>query len=456
MPLVQGLWNHLFDSAVRRRTTASRLWAARWRGTLGWRHSRRQVPLRNRLPRRQRHRQLLPHNSIGADSLARADDKAPGVRKLLDNRQIEAEIIREQPPWIRCKPCRDRDLLIVGAVERDENFRLLVSDLADVMAEAPIDEGHVAWSELVLPILSVCSEDADLGPAPDVVLPFVGIGMPVQFAQSARFKRQNYSRYRRRYRKLLLGNEALGSAGKVHQRGRAKSKLMAHLTRRETWIHRRRRIGWRHLARDDVDFFFRQLRNRFGRQAQVLRQHLRRRMRKPVGNTERTELRESPVVEDEQKVTLLRTDTLNRVSVSLGEIPYVAGSEIRDLGIAGRSDDGYAATAADHVGPFGRNRVPVKLAQGAWLQTHRNGGKTLRNGKLIDRMLTGRAGRTAPSLRLLQCEFEVRKVAHDACDAAWIAALVCETPYLFNSKSSSAASITTFSPPLERCRFVRP
>src|SRR5580693_7274336 len=91
------------------------------------------------------------------------DDKPARFGQPLDNAEIDAEVVGEQPRRIRGKPRGDRYLLIIRTVEGDENLRFFVADLFDVVAEAAVDEGDLSGPEFVLPVLAVCAEDADFG-----------------------------------------------------------------------------------------------------------------------------------------------------------------------------------------------------------------------------------------------------------------------------------------------------
>ncbi len=50
------------------------------------------------------------------------------------------------------------------------------------MTEAAINEGDVAGSKFVLSMLSVRAKNADLRTPANIILPLVGIGMPMQFS----------------------------------------------------------------------------------------------------------------------------------------------------------------------------------------------------------------------------------------------------------------------------------
>src|SRR6266567_929125 len=107
-------------------------------------------------------------------------------------------------------------------------------------------------------------------------------------------------------------------------------------------------------------------------------------MRNPVRDAERAVFGEVPVIESEEKVAFSGTEALQGVSVTAREVPGIARSEFRNLGLPIGRNHGTAATAFEHVGPLGSQRVPMKLTDCAGLQPHRDACDTLRNGKLGD------------------------------------------------------------------------
>src|SRR5262249_20924955 len=87
---------------------------------------------------------------------------------------------------------------------------------AGVLYVMPVALRHVAdiaGGELLEAHAAVRSEHAHAGPAGDVVLPLVGVGMPMQLAQAARLDLHDRAGHRRRDRELALGDEAVGAAG---------------------------------------------------------------------------------------------------------------------------------------------------------------------------------------------------------------------------------------------------
>ena len=126
-----------------------------------------------------------------------------------------------------------------------------------------------------------------------------------------------------------------------------------------------RRIGGkrrRHRSLGDVDLALGKIREGRRRHAEILRQHLGRRVADPIADAERAELRKVAVVEHQHEQAVLGADALDRVAEPAREIPDVAGIEVDDLRLALRVDGGDAALALDHIGPLCRVGVPVQFA----------------------------------------------------------------------------------------------
>src|SRR5579864_5074675 len=161
------------------------------------------------------------------------------------------------------------------------------------------------------------------------------------------------------------------------------------------------------LARSNVYFLLRERSERSLWQPEISRQNLGRSAGDPVGDAKGAELREMAVVETQQEMALLGTQSLQRVAVPAGEIPGVAGLEFGNLRLAVWRDHCSAAAAGENVGPFRRQRVPVQLPNRARLQAHRNSGDALRHGKLRRRRFLGRTCGAHPPFLILDVELEV-------------------------------------------------
>ena len=196
--------------------------------------------------------------------------------------------------------------------------------------------------------------------------------------------------------------------------GAAPSRTLWLSAAAEVRIHSRRRRIRRSLTLDDADFFFRKFRNRICGKAQILRQHFGRRPRHPIGDAKRPELRESAVVEDEQKVALARPEALNECPCPLGNTQMSPGPKSEISAFPEGAMTVTRAAARDHVRPLCRDRMPVQLSQRTRLKPHGYCREALGNGELIHGVLPSRAGSAAPPLRLFEIEFEIRKIAHES------------------------------------------
>ena len=112
--------------------------------------------------------------------------------------------------------------------------------------------------------------------------------------------------------------------------------------------------------------------------AEILGQHLVRRVLEPVAQQERVVFVEIAVVEDQQEFAAVRTEALDRVRNAARKIPEIADADVVDEIAALRIDRGDAGSAVEHVGPFGR-LVPMQFAHAAGIQAHVHAGDILGN-----------------------------------------------------------------------------
>ncbi len=167
----------------------------------------------------------------------------------------------------------------------------------------------------------------------------------------------------------------------------------------------------RHLAGEDVELV------RVGhvgeacrRHAEVLGQHLGRRMHEPVAEEERVVLAEGAVVEDQQELAAVGTEALDRVRQARREIPQVADAEVVHEAAALGIDDGDARVAVEHVGPLGF-LVPMHLADGAGVEAHVDAGHVGRHRQLAHGDLARPAAALQTHVRVGEREAQVRQDA---------------------------------------------
>src|ERR1017187_2209971 len=99
--------------------------------------------------------------------------------KLIHNALRKAEIIFQEGTRVAAQPTGERNRLILPAVEQDQDFGGFVADLLDVVTVALLNETDMPRSEFLRPGAAVRTEDADPRPPLYVVMPLVGMRMPV-------------------------------------------------------------------------------------------------------------------------------------------------------------------------------------------------------------------------------------------------------------------------------------
>ena len=87
--------------------------------------------------------------------------------------------------------------------------------------------------------------------------------------------------------------------------------------------------------------------------AEILGQHLVRRVLEPVAQQEGVVFVEIPVVENQQEFAAVGTKTLDRMRNARWKIPEIADADVIDEVSSLRVDRGDAGGAVEHVGPFG-------------------------------------------------------------------------------------------------------
>src|SRR5271165_1295093 len=203
--------------------------------------------------------------------------------------------------------------------------------------------------------------------APHIILPFVGVRMPVQLSEPARFEVHLHRSQRGLNWKLLRRHDSLRATLKHSGRRLVQAILM----RRLAWlqIDVSQLLYWHGWdgARTYVKLFLRKLCQRRRRNVEHAACNGGIGVGNPIRNTKRAELGEVSAVESQQEVALARPEALQSVTMATREIPRVARNEFRDLRLPVRRNHGRAAAALDDVSPFRRQRVPVQLADRARL-----------------------------------------------------------------------------------------
>src|SRR5690348_227023 len=101
----------------------------------------------------------------------------------------------------------------MAGVEGDQHAgRLVIAVVLNRVAESRRNEADIPSVERLLPPTAVRAEQGDAHPSGDDVLPFVGIGMPVQLAQAARIEVENHAGNGSRDGKAVLADAPLSAA----------------------------------------------------------------------------------------------------------------------------------------------------------------------------------------------------------------------------------------------------
>lgn len=111
---------------------------------------------------------------------------------------------------------------------------------------------------------------------------------------------------------------------------------------------------------------------------------------KPVGQDKGRLLGKVAVIEDDEELGSVLTETLQRVRHTAGEVPQVTLLQIIDEVAALVVESSDAHLTIKHVSPFGL-LMPVKLTDDALVESHVDSGKLDTGGELADGCLSGPA-----------------------------------------------------------------
>ena len=192
------------------------------------------------------------------------------------------EVGGEQEMRVGRHPGAERDRLVGAVVEHDQQLEIVGAGILDVVAVALRHVAHVARAHVLGARAAVRSEHAQPGAARDVVLPLVGVGVPMHLAQAARLDAHQRAGHRAGDRELALRHQAIAAAGIVGWPLRQQPVAVgqhAAVERARRGVGRQRR---RHRSLGDVDLALREVGEGRGRHAEFLLQHLGRGVPDPV------------------------------------------------------------------------------------------------------------------------------------------------------------------------------
>ena len=107
------------------------------------------------------------------------------VRDGVNRRQINIQMRLNEPRRQMRQPLVQRHILVLVALEHLKKYEILGPRILDVMRKRLLDVANVALLEIHGTGVAVSCEDCHSSFASHVILPFIGILVPVQFAQSS-------------------------------------------------------------------------------------------------------------------------------------------------------------------------------------------------------------------------------------------------------------------------------
>src|ERR1700728_411297 len=233
------------------------------------------------------------------------------------------------------------------------------------------------------------SENGHSSSTAHVVLPFVGIGMPMQFPYPSRMD-GHYGRGNRRghFELARINNPHLASLGALRNRllGSSKSEFLGrHAERaRSHFLICSQRA--RNSRLENKLFLSRHFFHRLFTYAEVFREHIVGSVRHPVGEQHRFVFREVAIVEYQQKLTAVRSQSLNGMRNSRGKVPEITFRYVGDETFAVQINRRNPSVSVEHDRPLS-SCVPVQFANAAGSQSHIHASNRLGNRKLADRNL---------------------------------------------------------------------
>jgi hypothetical protein len=133
------------------------------------------------------------------------------------------------------------------------------------------------------------------------------------------------------------------------------------------------------------------------RGAEVLGEHVVRRVLEPIAEQEGIVLVEVTVVEHEEELAAVRTEPLDRVRKARCKVPEIADPDVVDEVPSLRIDGGDPRCPVEHVGPLG-GFMPMQLTHPAGIQAHIDAGDVLGHAELAHRHLPRPAARLEPHM----------------------------------------------------------
>ena len=340
-------------------------------------------------------------------------ERRPVLREFRHHRRVQIERRRHQLGRGVRQPVGEGHLLVaVGAEDGDED-EVVGAGVDDVVAEALLDVADVAGVEVGGDRGRAGVEHGHPAAALEIVLPLVGVGVPVHGAERPGLDRDQAGGHG-------LGDAEVAAVGDLHR-----ATGVGAVGRGAGQVEDERELGparpcpggglgllkrARDLALEDPAIVQRDVGEGFGRDAEVHGQDIGRGVRQPVGGRQGVELGAGPVVERQHELGPVGAQALQRVRQAGREVPQIAGLDVGHGRAAERVQHRDAAVAVGHDRPLGL-LVPVQLADAAGRQAHVDAGDLGRDREVGLRHLPAPAAVLDPSRGQVERGPELRRAA---------------------------------------------
>ena len=271
---------------------------------------------------------------------------------------------------------------------------------------------HVAYVAILIvegARVGAGAEHCHASVATDVILPLIGISVPMQLAHPAGLDFDICGGNVLRGAEYRAVNDTDRAAWALHGccLHHAEHERIGHGA---VWIcHLVLLQRRRDLALENVEVVARDVGEVARLGAEVLGQHLFWQVSEPLADEEGVVLVEVAVIEHQQELAPL-VERLDGVREAAREIPEVALLDVGDEAAPVVVDAGDAGVANEHQRPFVR-LVPVQLADGARIEPHIDAGHLGRDRELADGGLPGPSAGLQAVVAEVERPFEVRQAA---------------------------------------------
>ena len=102
----------------------------------------------------------------------------------IDHRLAHLQVLVHQKMWRMGHPFSERDVFIMVALEHFQKDQIGVADIFDIVRLRLRNVTHIAFLKIHGAGAAARGEHRHAAFAADVVLPFIGVWMPVQFTQA--------------------------------------------------------------------------------------------------------------------------------------------------------------------------------------------------------------------------------------------------------------------------------